>query len=150
MCSKVIFCHPKWQPSGILKTKFDNKKVAYWSKMTRNAIESENDRRQPFSKIKKKIEVFSCILIWNCEKCHQKWPPQFCKKNMKFAYWSKMARNAIESDFRSFKMAAVIHFVNKFSKKLKLRIDMKWREMRTKVIFSHPKMGGHFGKKSNN
>ena len=49
-----------------------------------------------------------------------------------------MARNAIESDFRSSKMAAGSHFVKK-SKKLMLRIDLKWREMRSKVIFSHPK-----------
>ena len=41
-----------------------------------------------------------------------------------------MARNAIESDFQSSKMAAGSHFVKK-----KLRIDLKWREMRSKVIF---------------
>ena len=46
-----------------------------------------------------------------------------------------MARNAIKSDFRSSKMAAGGHFV----KNKKLRIDLKWREMRSKVIFSHPK-----------
>ena len=53
-----------------------------------------------------------------------------------------MARNAIESDFWSSKMAAGSHFV----KEKKLRIDMKWREMRSKVIFGHPKMaaGSHF------
>ena len=48
-----------------------------------------------------------------------------------------MARNAIESDFRSSKMAAGGHFVNKIKKKL--RVDPKWREMRSKVIFGHPK-----------
>ena len=47
-----------------------------------------------------------------------------------------MARNAFESDFRSSKMAAGSHFVEK---KSKLRIDLKWREMRSKVIFGHPK-----------
>ena len=31
----------------------------------------------------------------------------------KVAYWSEMARNVIESDFRSSKMATGIHFVNK-------------------------------------
>ena len=54
-----------------------------------------------------------------------------------------MARNAIESDFRSSKMAqiglpkwppAAILKKNK-----KLRIDLKWREMHSKVIFGHPK-----------
>ena len=51
-----------------------------------------------------------------------------------------MARNAIESDFRSSKMAGG-HFV----KNLKLRIDLKWREMRSKVIFGHPKWRRPFG-----
>ena len=36
------------------------------------------------------------------------------------------------------KMAADGHFVKKFKKK-KLRIDLKWPEMRSKVIFGHPK-----------
>ena len=49
-----------------------------------------------------------------------------------------MVRNAIESDFWSFKMAAGSYFVNNFFRK-KLRIDLKWREMRSKVIFGHPK-----------
>ena len=44
-----------------------------------------------------------------------------------------MARNAIKSDFRSSQMAAGSHFV-----KQKLRIDLKWREMQSKVIFGHP------------
>ena len=49
-----------------------------------------------------------------------------------------MARNAIESEFRTSKMADVSHFV-KNKKNKKLRIDMKWIEMRSKVIFGHPK-----------
>ena len=48
-----------------------------------------------------------------------------------------MARNAIESDFRSSKMAAGSHFV----KKKELSINLKWREMRSKFIFGHPKWG---------
>ena len=35
-------------------------------------------------------------------------------------------------------MAAGGHFEKKVKKK-KLRIDLKWREMRSKVIFGHPK-----------
>ena len=35
-------------------------------------------------------------------------------------------------------MAAGGHFEKKIQKK-KLRIDLKWREMRSKVIFGHPK-----------
>ena len=61
---------------------------------------------------------------------------QFKQKKLRIDL--KMARNAIESDFRSSKMAAGGHFVKKF-KKEKLRIDLKWRETRSKVIFGHPK-----------
>ena len=56
----------------------------------------------------------------------------------KVAYLSEMARNAIESEFRTSKMADGSHFV-KISKKLKLRIHLKWPEMRSKVNFGHPK-----------
>ena len=57
----------------------------------------------------------------------------------KVAYWSGMVRNAIKSDFRSSKMAAGGHFVTKIQIKCKLCIDLKWREMRSKVIFGHLK-----------
>ena len=55
-----------------------------------------------------------------------------------------MARIATESDFRTFKMAADSHFVKKNHKntnieKIKLRIDLKWPEMRSKVNLGHPK-----------
>ena len=39
---------------------------------------------------------------------------------------------------RTSKMAAGGHF-EKIQKKRKLCIDLKWREMRSKVIFGHPK-----------
>ena len=42
---------------------------------------------------------------------------------------SEMARNAIENEFRTSKMADVSHFV-KISKIIKWRIDLKWPEMR--------------------
>ena len=48
-----------------------------------------------------------------------------------------MARNAIESEFRTSKMVAGNHFVKHL--KQKVRIDLKWPEMRLKVIFRHPK-----------
>ena len=41
-------------------------------------------------------------------------------KKIKVAYWSEMERNAIESDFRSYKMAAGSHFVKKNSNKIKV------------------------------
>ena len=57
-----------------------------------------------------------------------------------------MARNAIESDFRSSKMAQKglpkwrpAAILKKKSPQKKLHIDLKWREMRSKVIFGHPK-----------
>ena len=68
-----------------------------------------------------------------------KWSFRFFVKKkfeIKVWYWSEMTRNVIKSDLQSSKMAAGSHFVNK---KSKLRIDMKWREMRSKVIFGHPK-----------
>ena len=49
-----------------------------------------------------------------------------------------MARNVIQSEFRTSKMADGRHFVKNFKKK-KLRIDLKWPEMRSKVNFGHPK-----------
>ena len=50
-----------------------------------------------------------------------------------------MARNAIESEIRTSKMADVRHFVKNFPKKLKLSIDLKWPEMGSKVKFGHPR-----------
>ena len=95
---------------------------------------------------------------------HPKWPP---KKNL---YRSEMALIAIEREFQTSKMAdrsempskvifehpmAILskklishiqmadgsHFVKNFQKKIKLRINLKWAEMRSKVNF------GHFQKK---
>ena len=118
MRSKVIFGHPKWPPAAIL-----------WKKNKKNK---------------------SCVLIWNGEKCDGKWfsviqngrQMPFCEnksKEIKVVYWSEIVTNVIKSDFRSSKMAASGHFVKKNQKKEKLRIDLKWREMRLKVIFSDPK-----------
>ena len=69
-------------------------KVAYWSEMARNVIESEFQTSKMgaaghFVKIKK----------------------------MKVSYWSEMARNMTKSDFRTSKMAAGSHFVKKFTQK---------------------------------
>ena len=86
MRSKVIFGLPKWLPAANLSTKI---KVAYWSEMARNAIESGFQSS--------KMAASS----------------HFVKTKKKVWYWSEMARNAIESDFRSSKMAAGSHFVNK-------------------------------------
>ena len=50
---------------------------------------------------------------------------------------SEMARNAIESEFRTSNMATGDHFVKKL--KTKFHIDMKWPEMQSTVNFGHPK-----------
>ena len=50
-----------------------------------------------------------------------------------------MARNATESELRTSNMVAGCHFVKKNQKRIQLRIDLKWPEMRSKVIFEHPK-----------
>ena len=59
-----------------------------------------------------------------------------------------MARNAIESEFRTSKMvdrsemarnAIKSEFWTSKNFQLKLRIDLKWPEMRSKVNFGHPK-----------
>ena len=51
-----------------------------------------------------------------------------------------MARNAIEREFRTSKMVDRRQpFCQKFQTKIKLRIDLKWPEMRSKVKFGHPK-----------
>ena len=66
-------------------------------------------------------------------------------KKIIVAYWSEMPRNAIKSDFRSSKMAQIglpnwpPAAILKKNIKKKLRIDLKWREMHSKVIFRHPK-----------
>ena len=56
---------------------------------------------------------------------------------------SEMTRNAIESEFQTSKVADGSHFV-KHLKKKKLRIDLKWPEMRSKVNFEHPKWATKF------
>ena len=59
-------------------------------------------------------------------------------RTSKMADRSEMARNAIESEFRTSKMGAGGHFV-KISPTKKFCINLKWLEMRSKVIFGHPK-----------
>ena len=130
MHSKVIFVHPKWPPAAIL-WKF--KKVIF------------GHPKWPLAAILWKKSV----LIWNGEKCNQKWFSviqngrwmPFCGKK-RVANWSEMARNAIESDLRSSKMTAGSHFVNKIK-------VVYWSEMARNPIesdFRSSKMtaGSHF------
>ena len=110
MQSKVIFGNPKWPPAAIL-----------WKFKKKSKLRIDLKWREMWSKA-----------IFRSSKMAA--GSHFVNKNIKVAYWSEMARNAIKSDFRSSKMVAGSHFVKK-----KLRIDLKWREMRSKVIFIHPK-----------
>ena len=72
---------------------------------------------------------------------HPKWPTAAIlskiSTTIKVVYRSEMTRNAIESEFRTSKMGAGGHFVKKNKKKF--RFALKWLEMRSKVIFGHPK-----------
>ena len=127
MRSKVIFRHPTWPP----------KKILYLSEMARIASGSE------FRKSKWLIDLKWPEMRSKVNFGHPKLSPadilSKIKKKIKVAYRSEMARNAIEGEIRTSKMADASHFVKKCKQKLKLRIDVKWIEMRSKVIFGHPK-----------
>ena len=59
--------------------------------------------------------------------------------NLTHALLIQISRTSSITDIVApFKMAAGGHFVQKILKK-KLRIDLKWPEMRSKVICGHPK-----------
>ena len=145
---KVIFGHPKWPPAAILLKKI---KVAYWSEMARNVIKSDfrSSKMDAGSHFVTKNK--SCVLIWNGEKCDQKWfsviqngrRQPFCakkSKKIKVAYWPEIARNAIESDFRSCKMAAGSHCEKKSC--VLIGNGEKWDQ---RWFFGHPKWGGGGG-----
>ena len=56
-------------------------------------------------------------------------------KRKKGLYRSGMARNAIESDFRTSILDAGGHFVQNLKQYKKFRINLTWPEMRSKVNF---------------
>ena len=85
-------------------------KVAYWSEMARNVIESD------FC-LSKMAAGSHFVNKFN---------------KIKVAYWSEMARNAIKSDFRSSKVATGSHFV----KKNKIKVAY-WSEMARNAIEIH-------------
>ena len=102
MQSKVLFGHPKWPPKKTIKFCIDLKWPELLSKVNFRHPKWPIDLKCPF-----------------CQK--------FPQKN-KVAYQSEMARNAIESEFRTSKIADGSHLV-KIAKQFKLRIDLKWPEM---------------------
>ena len=80
----TLSSHPKWAPAAILSKKIPPKKLRI-------------DLKWP--------EMRSKVICG-----HPKWPPvailPFCQKiKKKIPYGSEMARNAIESEFRTSKMA---------------------------------------------
>ena len=120
MRSKVICGHPKW-PAAASLSKI-KKKLKVPSEMARNAIESE-------------FRTFK--MADQSEMARNAIQSDF--QTSKMADRSEMARNEIESEFRTSKMAAGSHFVKNVQKQLKVHIDLKWPEMRSKVNFRHPK-----------
>ena len=79
----------------------------------------QNGRQRPFcQKFKQKK---SSVWIWNGQKGHRKWISDIQNGwsiwNYQNGYRSEMARNVIESEFRTSKMADVSHFVKNFKKK---------------------------------
>ena len=140
MRSKVVFSHPK----------FRKMKVAYWSKMARTAIESDfrsSKMAAGRNFVKKFQKNKRCALIWNGEKCDLKWY-SVIQNGRRWPFWEILKKSSVliwnseKCDWKSFpasKMTAGGNFVDKISEKWKLRIDLKWREMRSKVIFGHPK-----------
>ena len=104
------------------------KKVVYRSEMARNAIES--DFRTSKMAAEKKNLYRSEIARIAIESEFQK---------SKMADRSEMARNAIETRISNIQNGRRQPFCQKNPKNLKLRIDLKWPEVRSKVNFGHPK-----------
>ena len=133
---KVIFGHPKWPPAAILLKKI---KVAYWSEMARNVIKSDF-RSSKMADGSHFVKKKSCVLIWNGEKCDQKWFSviHFVPKNQSCVLiwnsekcdrkWFSIIQNGRQQPFCENNKSCVLIW--------------KWREMRSKVIFGHPKWGG--------
>ena len=142
MPSKVNFDHPKW-PIDVKWPEMQSKVIFVHLKwpQKKNCIDlkwpellSKVNFRHPKWPIDLKWPEMRSKVIFG----HPKWPmaaimSKFSKKEV--AYRSEMARNVIESEFRTSKMGADRHFV----KIKKFRIDLKWPEMRSKVNFGHPK-----------
>ena len=89
----------------------------------------QNGRQKKFCIDLKCPELRSKVNFGNLKwlidlKCDRKWildiqnghQQPFCQKKIEVAYRSELARNAIESEFQTSKMADVSHFVNNFKK----------------------------------
>ena len=63
MWSKVIFGHPKWPPVAILWKISKKNKVAYWSEMPRNVIETDLHSSKMVTSLVETIYGDACALI---------------------------------------------------------------------------------------
>ena len=70
-------------------------------------------------------------------------------KKIKVAYQSEMARNAIESEFRTSNMGAAGHFVKNSKNKFACRSDMVRNSIKSEFRTSKISAGGHFVKNFN-
>ena len=83
---------------------------------------------------------------------HPKWPTSAIlsknSKKIKVAYRSEMARNAIQSEFRTSKMADGSHFVKNFKQiKVVYRSEMARNEIKSDFRTSKMATSSHFVKK---
>ena len=119
MLSKVNFGHPKWP----INLKWTPKKKFCIDLKWPELLSKVNFRHPKWPIDLKWPEIQSKVIFE-----HTPAGGHFVKKNQKkkIPYRFEMARNAIESYFRTSKMAAGSHFVQNFKKIIKLRIDLKW------------------------
>ena len=113
----------------VIESEFRKSKMADRSEMIRNAIGSEfrTSKMADGSHFVQNLKQIKVTYAYRSEMArmrskvnfgHPTWPTsailsKISKKN-KVAHRSEMARNAIESDFRTSKMADVSHFVKNF------------------------------------
>ena len=108
-----------------IESEFQTSKMADRSEMARNAIKSDF-RTSKMSAGGHFVKKNRIDLKWPEMRSkinfgHPKWPTaailsNISKKN-NVGYRSEMARNAIESEFRTYKMGAGNHFITNFQKK---------------------------------
>ena len=113
-----------------IESEFRTSNMADQSEMARNAIESDFRTSKMAAERNNKI-------LYRSEMARIAIESEF--QTSKMADRSEMTRNAIKSDFRTSKMSAGGHFVKKNQKQIKLRIDLKWPEMRSKEKLGYPK-----------
>ena len=93
----------KMNTGGHFENKIKTKKGDYWYEMARNAIERDfRPSRMVAGGHFENSKNKSCILIWNGEKCDQKWFSVIqngrCENLKKVEYLSEMGKNVIKSN----------------------------------------------------